>query len=206
MKNFGLTIPNHTTQIRRGLGWSEFSETYNAEVNYASESYILTATGIGGRPDDDEAVSEKGFAVSAQYLHLKPNFRLGGSYFSARTTDDTDREILGPNFVWGVTDRIYLQGEYDWVRVAPITGGLLRGYATYTQLGIEVVRGFDVYAMHEVKRNDERDKELAFQGYGPGLRWAPRPHFIFTGQWQKQKTPLYDEFVDSAFFVTQYWF
>ncbi len=30
------------------------------------------------------------------YLHLKPNFRIGGSYFSARATDDTDREIFGP--------------------------------------------------------------------------------------------------------------
>jgi hypothetical protein len=205
MKNFGLTIPNHTTQIRRGLGWDEFSETYNAEVNYVTENYLVSFTGIGGRPDDDEVDSEKGFAVSGQYLSLKPNIRAGGSYFSGRATDDTEREIFGPNFVWGITQSLYLQGEYDWVRVAPATGELLEGYATFTQAGYEVLRGLDLTLMHEMKKNDRQDSELAFQGYGPGIRWQPRPHFILTGQWQKQKTPLYAKAVDGAFFVLQYW-
>jgi hypothetical protein len=205
MKNYGLTIPNHTTQIRRGLGWDEFSETYNVEVNYVTENYLLTLTGIGGRPDDDDVDSEEGFAVSGQYFSIKPNFRVGGSYFVGRATDDTDREIFGPNFVWGITDRLYLQGEYDWVRVAPVTGELIEGYVTYTQTGFEVLRGLDLTLMHEMRKSDRQEDEIAFQGYGPGIRWMPRPHFILTGQWQKQKVPQYAEAIDGAFFVMQYW-
>ncbi len=205
MKNFGLTIPNHTTQIRCGLGWDEFSETYNAEVNFVSENYIVSVTGIGGRPDDDKVDSEKGFAISGQYLSLKPNIRVGGSYFSARATDDTDREIFGPHFIWGITKSLYLQGEYDWVRVAPVTGELIEGYVTFTQTGFEVIRGLDLTLMHELKKNDRQEDEIAFQAYGPGIRWAPRPHFIMTGQWQKQKVPQFAKAIDGAFFVMQYW-
>ncbi|WP_141734794.1 hypothetical protein [Oligoflexus tunisiensis] len=205
MKNYGLSIPNHTAQIRGGLGWEEFSETYNAEVNYLTENYVLSFTGIGGRPDDDDEESEKGFTASGQILHLDPNIRLGASYFAGRATDETNREIFGPHFTWGVTKRIFLLGEYDWVRLAPKTGELIEGYVTYTQAGIEVVRGLDLTIMHEMKKNDRQEKKIAFQGYGPGLRWQPRPHFILTGQWQKQRTPQYAKLVDSAWLVMQYW-
>lgn len=207
VKNYGLNIPNHTVQIKRGLGWDEGTETYNAEFNYVTENYVLNFTGIAGRPDDDKVDSEKGFAISAQWLHLKPSFRVGASYFSGRASDDTDREIFGPNFIWGVSQRVYLTGEYDWVRVAPATGELIEGYVTYNKVGCEIFRGFDLTLTHEMKKNDRKENELTFQGYGPGLVWQPRPHFMLMGEWQKQKTTQYDgKWIDSAFFMAQYWF
>ncbi|MDQ3234195.1 MAG: hypothetical protein M3Q07_20505 [Pseudobdellovibrionaceae bacterium] len=205
LKNYGLHIPNHTAQIRRGLGWDEFSDTYNAEVNYLAEKYVLSFTGIGGRPDDEDVDSEKGFAVSGAYLGQDPNVRIGGSYFSARATDETKREIFGPNFTWGITKSVALIGEYDWVRVAPSTGELIEGFVTYTKVSYEILRGLDLSLTHEAKKTDREADKLDFQGYGPGLRWAPRPHLILTGEWQKQKTPQYDELVDSAWLVMQYW-
>ncbi len=204
-KAYGLNIPNHTSQIKRGLGWDEGSETYNAEVNYFTEDYILSFTSIGGRPDDKSVDSEKGFTVSGQYLRLKPALRVGGSYFAARATDNTNREIFGPNFTWGVSKRIYLMGEYDWVRVAPATGELIEGYVSYTRAGVEVIKGLDLTLSHESKKSDRSEKEIAFQGYGPGLMWAPRPHLILTGEWQKQKKPQFDKWTDSAWLVMQYW-
>ncbi len=76
---------------------------------------------------------------------------------------------------------------------------------TFTQTGFEVIRGLDLTLMHEMKKNDRQESEIAFQAYGPGIRWAPRPHFIMTGQWQKQKVPQYAKAIDGAFFVMQYW-
>ncbi len=205
-KAYGLNIPNHTTQIKRGLGWDEGSETYNAEVNYFTENYMVTFTGIGGRPDDKSVGSEKGFAVSAHYLHLKPGLRVGGSYFSGRATDGTNREILGPDFTLAVSKRVYLMGEYDLVRVAPASGDLIEGFVTYTRAGCEIVKGLDVTFSHEVKKNDRTESQLSFEGYGPGLMWSPRPHFIVTGEWQKQKKPQFDsKAIDSAWLVFQYW-
>lgn len=205
MKAYGLTIPNHTAQIKRGLGWSEFSETYNAEVNFFAESYVVSVTGIGGRPDDDDEDSEKGFALTGHFLSLNPNLRIGASFYLGRNEDKTERKIFGPDFVFAPNKRTYLMGEYDLVQIAPKEGESLQGFVTYTQFGYELLKGLDITLTHEAKKNDREEDQLAFSGYGPGIRFSPRPHLILTGEWQKQKTPQFNKTIDSAWMVMQYW-
>jgi hypothetical protein len=206
MKNYGLNIPNHTAQIKRGLGWDEGSETYNAEFNVFDEDYTVALTFIGGRPDDKSIASEQGLAITANYIMLNPALRLGASYLITRTTEQSNREVFGPSFTWGVNKKIYLMGEYDWIRIAPASGDLIEGYVTYTRGGWELLRGLDLTATVESKLNDRKESALSYFAYGPGIMWTPRPHFNLTGEWKKQNKPSTSaKTTDSAWLVMQYW-
>ncbi|MCX6131939.1 MAG: hypothetical protein NTX25_23145 [Proteobacteria bacterium] len=205
-KNYGLNIPDHIAQIKRGLGWDNQMETYNAELNIITEDYSIALTAIAGRPDDDDEDSDKGYSASAARIFTKAAVRAGFSYFAAQGTDDTEREIFGPNLAWGVTEKAYLLAELDWVRVAPPAAPLIEGYVSYARAGYEVFKGLDLTMTHELKKTDRRDSEYSFIGYGPGLLWSPRPHISLSGQWQKQQRPSSSKSViDNAWLVMNYW-
>ena len=205
MRNFGLMIPDHTSEIRRGLGWNPSSETYNAEFNVQTETYTMSFTGVGGRPDDKDEISEKGFAVSGSRI-IQPSFRVGGSYFYGRTTNDVGREIYGLNWALGFTEKAYWLGEFDWVRTAPENEALYEGWVSYNKAGYELFKGFDLYLVHETRKSDRNKSELDSLRYGPGAQWSPRPHIILTGQWEKQTRYIESKkATDSAWLVFQYY-
>ncbi|MBC7533669.1 MAG: hypothetical protein H7318_19050 [Oligoflexus sp.] len=205
LKNFGLGVADHTVQIRRGIGWDQGSETYNAEFNYIAEKFAVTTTYVGGRPDDNEVISEKGVALTGSYF-IEPAYKIGASFFSGKSNDENTRTIFGPNWSLGFKKIAYWLGEFDLLSQAPKNGKKTIGYVSFNKLGIEVFRGADLYLLHETKKNDTDAKYIDFIGYGPGFQWSPRPHFIFTGQWQKQLRPSANKprTIDTAYFVAQY--
>ncbi|RYZ52283.1 MAG: hypothetical protein EOP07_19885 [Proteobacteria bacterium] len=205
MKNFGLGMADHTVQTRRGIGWDEGSETYNAEFNYIAEKFSVIVTAIGGRPDDDDLVSEKGVSVAGSY-YAEPTYKFGFSAFRGETDDNNKRSIFGPNWSLGFKKIYYWLGEFDLLNQQPEVGESTSGFASVNKFGMEIFRGADLYLIHESKKNDWESKYLDFIGYGPGFQWSPRPHFIFTGQWQKQLRPSQNKprTFDSAYFVAQY--
>lgn len=205
LKNFGLMIPDHTSQIRRGLGFDEGSETYNAEINSISEKYGWNLAYVGGRPDVTDVISEKGVVLGGSYYFGTAN-RFGGSFYQGRTTDETDKRVFGPNWTLSYNKTWYWLGEADILQLKPRGGEDTSGFVSYNKIGYEVFRGADVFAVHELKKNDFDAKYFDFIGYGPGFQWSPRPHFIFTGQWQKQLRPSANKprTIDSAYLVVQY--
>lgn len=206
LMNYGLMIPDHVAQIRGGLAWNQGAETYNAELNYVSERYAATLTSVGGRPDDDDKQSERGVAFNGS-VFFEPSYKIGISYFRGRTTEHVDREIFGPYFALGFQKRYFLLAEADLVRIRPEGGGsVVEGFVTYLKPGLSLFKGLDVYLVHETRQNDRKDSKLDFLAYGSGLQWAPRPHFIFSGQWQKQINPsaLAARTYDYAYFIVQY--
>ncbi len=205
LKNFGLGVADHTVQIRRGIGWDEGSETYNAEFNYIAEKYTVVGTLIGGRPDDKKVISEKGVALAATYF-FDPSYKIGASFYKGEYEDHTGKTVFGPNWQLGFSKIAYWLGEFDWLSLDPEASESSSGFASFNKLGIEVYRGADLYLVHETKKTDSKAKYLDFIGYGPGFQWSPRPHFIFTGQWQKQLRPSANKprTIDSAYFVAQY--
>lgn len=185
LRNYGLMIPDHTSEIRGGLNWGQGTETYNAEFNVQEENYAISITGVGGRPDDEDVVSEKGFAARASRFFMS-KFKLGANYFYGRTTDQVGRELYGLDWSLGFNERTYWLGEFDWVRTAPQGQPLNEGWVSYNRFGYEILKGFDLYLVHEARKSDRRRSELDSNRYGPGLQWSPRPHLILSGQWQKQ--------------------
>jgi hypothetical protein len=204
LRNYGLMIPDHSSQIRRGIGFDQGTETYNAEFNVITESYSLSFTGVGGRPDDEKVASEKGFVVTVSTF-LQPSYRAGFSYFLGRTDANVGRELYGPYWALGLTEDLYWLGEVDWVRTAPRGSPIIEGWASYNRLGHQIVKGLDMYVLHQSRKNDRRKDTVDLQSYGAGAQWSPRPHWILSTQWEKQKRPVIaKKTIDSAWFIVQY--
>ncbi|MBC7659335.1 MAG: hypothetical protein H7249_06475 [Chitinophagaceae bacterium] len=205
-KNYGLGVADHTVQIRRGIGWDEGTETYNAEFNYIAETFSVAATYVDGRPDDKTENSEKGVALAGTYF-VDPSYKMGLSFFRGKSTSDhTEKTVFGPNWALGWKKLAYWLGEFDILKLKPETSVGTTGFVSFNKVGYEIFRGADIYLVHETKKADNSSKYLDFIGYGPGFQWSPRPHFIFTGQWQKQLRPSDNKprTIDSAYFVAQY--
>ncbi len=203
-KNFGLMIPDHTSEIRRGIGWDQNSETYNLEFNYQTEEYAVAVTGVGGRPDDEDAVSDKGVALSASRF-INSKYKVGLSYFYGETTDNVGRELYGIFWALGLNEDLYWLGEFDWTRTAPKNVALTEGFASYNRVGYQVYKGIDLYLFHQAKKSDTDASKLDVQRIGPGAQWSPRPHWIFTAQWEKvTRYTVSSKAYDSAWFIFQY--
>jgi hypothetical protein len=91
---YGLNTADHIISIKRGLGWNENTETYNAELSWLGESFNFFITGIFGRPDDTNLDREKGIAVTASYFFLE-RYKMGLSYLNS-TTNNFTRQVMGP--------------------------------------------------------------------------------------------------------------
>lgn len=204
-KNFGLGIADHTTQIRRGIGFNEGSETYNAEFNYIAEAFSLNATYVGGRPDAKDITSDKAVVLGGSY-YLNGANRIGGSFYQGKTSDEIEKRVFGPNWSLSYDKTWYWLGELDILQLKPKTGASSSGVVSFNKIGFEIFRGADLYAMHELKKTEFDAKDIDFIAYGPGFQWSPRPHFILTGQWQKQLRPSAEKprTIDSAYFIAQY--
>lgn len=203
-RNYGLMIPDHTSEIRRGIGLDQNSETYNAEFNYQTEEYGVALTAVGGRPDDDEVIADKGVGLTASRF-FSSKYKVGLSYFYGNTSEDVGRELYGLFWALGFTEHLYWLGEIDRQRLAPEDSELIEGFATYNRVGYQIFQGFDLYLAHQTKKSDSRSSKLDVQKIGPGLQWSPRPHWIFTGQWEKvTRYTVSSKAYDSAWFIVQY--
>ncbi len=205
LKNYGLGVPDHTAQIRRGTGMDQGSETYNAEFNYITQSYSLAATYVGGRPDVTDRVSDKGVALTGSYFFGDAQ-RVGGSFYQGENSEKTTRRVWGPNWALSYQKKLYWLGEADLVDLKPEVGDDRSGFVSYNRFGYELFKGADFYLVHEAKKAEFSEKYLDLISYGPGFMWSPRPHFILTGQWTKQVKPSADKprTIDSAYLITQY--
>ncbi len=204
-RNYGLMIPDHSSQIRRGLGFDQGTETYNAELNLIEEKFNISLTAVGGRPDDKSVGSEKGFAANAVFFFAQ-SYKVGVSYFLGKTTADVGRELVGPYWALGLTEKLYWLGEWDLVRIAPVAGGIVEGWVDYNKLGYELMKGLDVYLVQQAQKSDHTKEKIDTQSGGLGVQWSPRPHWIFSGQWQKVSAPARSNtLTDSAYFIFQYY-
>jgi hypothetical protein len=204
-RNYGLMIADHSSQIRRGLGWDQGTETYNLELNLIEEKYHLSVTAVGGRPDDKSVASEKGFVANAVYF-FETSYKVGLNYFLGKTSGEVGREIYGPYWALGFTERLYWLGEVDWVRTAPESGGITEGWLSYNRAGYELTKGLDLYTVHQARKSDRNQTKLDSESFGLGMQWSPRPHWIFTGQWQKVRAPARSSAIsDSAYFIFQHY-
>jgi hypothetical protein len=185
-RNFGVMIPDHTSQIKRGLGWDQGSETYNIEYSRQMEQDAINLTVVTDLKTGVDRPREKGVALS--YAHTFSNsFKLGSSTFFGRGEDESRRSIYGPYWNFGITEKLYFLGEWDFVE--SWSDGEKRPDASvaYAKMGYEIFKGFDFYILGEERDGDLGKKGKDHQSGGFGIQWSPRPHFIVTTQWQELK-------------------
>lgn len=186
MASFGLNGPDHVTSTRRGLGFDEGTESYNLEASFASEKTSILVSLISDSPEEKAATKDKGFAVNQSFF-IGNDSKVGFSLFSGEQAA-SQRNVLGPYWIWTITKEIYLDSEifYQQKKIK-VAGTTENGYATFHRLGYEVLKGLTLYAQFDRSFLDTANENTKYDSYGPGLQWLPYPHFEVMSYFSKEK-------------------
>jgi len=186
---FGINIPEHTSVIRRGLGWDQGMESYNLEVAVLGEKHNIYLTAIAGRPDLNQLYREKGTALSYAY-QINDTSKVGASYYYGES-DPITHHYVGPFAILGFTESFYLLSQFDMMRSFPYTSTEAQyGYLDYQKLGYEIFQGFHIFLTQEFLQSDIKNNITRSDIYGAGIQFFPRPHFEFQVYLQKKITAL----------------
>lgn len=203
-KAFGVHVPDHILEVRKGLGWDEGTETYNLEAAYFTEGGEVFATAQLGRPDKPSLNEEKG-AVLRGALNFGDRTKVGLSYFYGSRTGQS-RHVGGPYAIVGFGTHAFLLAEIDLQNQK--TGATsATGAASYLRFGYEPIQGLVPYVSHEYSQSDFSNGNTRRVLYTGGLQWFPRPHFELIGAYQRQVLrPVAGGDADYLYFIAHYYF
>lgn len=188
---YGLMIANHTSPIRRGLGFEQGNETDQLEVTFTSEMLEATVYRDFGRKlrmkgddSDSNEAFDPGFGLTAATL-IGTSSRLGMSYRHV-AHDDTVDQWAGPYAAIGFTPTTFVLAEVD--QRATITRHpdgdepkIARSAVSHLKVGHEFVTGWVTYALHEANVPNISAQNTRKDTFGLGSQWFPRPHFEIEG-------------------------
>lgn len=174
---FGLMMPQHTSNVRAGLGFDQGAENLNAEVTWITESDDVSLTRLfGARPQELEGSREKGWAAAWAHQIFNKH-RVGVSALST-DLDGTKRTAYGLNGIFALNDKWFVMSEAD--RQRHERDGLERNeLLVYSRLGFEPVQGVVPFLQVENSAPDLKDLKSRFDSCALGTQWYPRPHFDF---------------------------
>lgn len=178
----GLMPADHQIVTRRGLGWDQGSETYNAELSYSGEDADVFVSGQFGSPFTGDN-KEQGIALRAAG-HFADTHRVGMSYFYGNRSGH-QRHVAGPFAALGITPHFFILAELDYQKLVTEQqdGGM-----GYLRVDYEFVRGLHGYLTSEYSRTMWSKELTAYQSHGVGIQFFPRPHFEINAFYQKQRT------------------
>jgi hypothetical protein len=190
---FGINVPDHIIVTKRGLGWDQQSETYNAEASFLGENWNHYITGIFGRPDSDTVIRDKGVSLTSSYSFAE-RYKVGASYhYGSRA--GARRHVVGPWALLGFTKKFYVLTETNFESRDPRTTAnratKSHGVASYTKFGYELVQGWHLFFTEEVSQLNFQQNNTRTWGHTIGTQWFPRPHLDFLISWQKLQTAAF---------------
>ena len=201
---YGINIPDHILQIKRGLLWDDDTETYNIEGSYIAEDWDLFVTANLGRIDDSTLNRERGVAVRGSKT-FSERYKLGLSYFYG-TNDTQDRQVFGPWGILGITQSFYILTELDFQQLSPNLGVNTFGAAILVRPAYEIVKGLHVFFTFDASRFDFGNQRTQVENYGPGIQFFPRPHFDIQLILQKARIlALSNDFGDSIWLMGHFY-
>jgi hypothetical protein len=199
MPAYGINTADHIIATKRGLGWDEGHETYNAEVAWLGSEWNVYGTGIFGRPDDWSLRRETGGALSTSYF-FSERYKAGASYFYG-TNSQNYRHVAGPYGILGISQHIFILAEIDGQWMQPQSGmNSTHGMVDYLRVDYEILQGLHIFATQEYSQTDLNNSQSRGDVYGLGTQFFPRPHFEIQLMWEKNRTfSVGDTFNDYAF-------
>ena len=187
LKAHGVNDPNHIALVRKDLGFTQDTETYNIEYSYLGENFGGLATYMAGRYGDPSSYNdEKGYDASLYYFFLDHQ-KIGFSFFHG-DKKGTSRNVFGPWWVVQPWEKIFIISELDFVQ-RPVKGVFLSkwGWVTTNKIGYEWIQGVAPFLALERARLDVNDPTSRHTVAGIGVQWYPRPHLEFNLVWNKEQ-------------------
>lgn len=197
---YGLMIPDHYVDIKKGLQFDQGEERDNFEINFIKDSWSATLT-YSQTPQSALRSLDK--AVSAQINYaFTDTHRLGLNYWKS-DSDILQRSIFGLTGLFGFTHELYALSEVDY-QVSETTGALAtKGIYYFQKLGYEFTRGLHLIAQVNGSQSDFEQSTTKSFGYGLGLNFYPRPHFEIQALWNRFDANMD---VDMGFLILHYYF
>jgi hypothetical protein len=188
---FGLMEPDHTTPIRRGLGWEEGRESYNLEAAWLSDKLNIYLTGDLGPLDSSiipAAAKEKGVGLRVG-VPFKDSYQAGFSYFHGRS-DSASRDVVGPFGILGFTRKLYLLAEADLQNLYSANTNQF-GVLSWSKVDYEFIQGLHGSVSFELTQPDFSGGAAKSSALGIGSQFFPRPHLEFDFVWKFQTNPAF---------------
>ena len=201
---FGLNIPEHTSNIRAGLGFDQGKENENAEATWSTESNELALTRMVGIPKNSiDGSKETGWTADWAYS-LFGKHRIGASALSGELNDDK-RVAYGLHGVFALNEKWFWMTEADRQRKIPKAGQGHDELYLFNRLGFEPVQGVVPFLLSEVTEPNARDATTRTDLWGLGTQWYPRPHIDFEGLAGATLIHANYTFVATAYFIAHYY-
>jgi hypothetical protein len=202
---YGITLPDHTSFVRRNLGFDENQENYNLDVGTIGENWNGILTFSFGRKDMVPTPLEKGVTLQVA-KNIGDTHKISGS-FAYLKSDGGHRYLAGPAILWGFSPQWAFIGEYDYQEKS-VEGALpvvTKGAVTYSRLQYEWFKGFHSYLLHQLSYLDFTQLRTRVSSAGVGLLFYPRPHFEFGLELDSQKIAEIEEQDTIGWFLLHYY-
>ena len=214
---YGIYNPNHRRFVRQYFGFDSYYETYNAEVNYNTESYNVFLTAILGRPEisEDEidpglqrerrGSGHSGLALTGNYFLLEKH-RVGASFRQGSLDKESySQEALYA--IFGFTKSLYLMAEMDWrkEKFDTIKTDLS---ANLLHMGFEFYKGWHIYGLHQEFHREDNVGSVPYDlvANGLGVQIFPRPHWELVFEYQTRNVPPSGNFEEDYYYFLLHYY
>lgn len=203
---YGVMIPDHYTNIKRGLGFDQGRERDSIELNYVHDKYQATLSFAKSPRSISDSQEEKALSLQGNFA-LADKYKLGASVWRGEF-EASKRNIYGLHAILGFTHEWYAISEVDYqTNTAIATDLMTKGIFYYQKVGYEFAHGWHSILQVDGGQSDMDNKITKTFGYGLGINFYPRPHIEVQGLWSKMHVrALDDKPMDSAHLLFHYYF
>lgn len=178
---FGINLPNHNLNTRKGLYWNYTQEQGVAEASYFSKYLDVSAAFINGR--EETLFEEKNGFSSTISLKYKSN-KVGLSIIDMQDTKDESAENAMSLFgMFGYAKKGYTLAEFVQKNSISSFGTETQSNLGYVESGWEVYKGVIPYLNWQF--NENVTSESYAHDSGLGLQFLPFTHFEVNFQYFK---------------------
>lgn len=203
---FGVMIPDHYAQVKRGLGFDQGRERDSAEINYVKDRWQATVSFAKSPKSLADNQEEKAFTGQLNYAFMD-KYKAGISYWQGDFAA-SKRRIYALHSIWGFTHDLYAISEVDYQSTTALaTNRTTDGIFYFQRVGYEFTRGLHVIGQLDGGKSDLDNNLTETISYGVGLNFYPRPHFEIQSLWSRATVKAIDDRpMDMAHLLFHYYF
>ena len=175
---YGIYLDDHTKVLRSAIGFDQGNETFNVEMGFTTEKWIINAARVlGNRPafSDDgtggiDHVPNGNNGITLKLTRMTSKFTQYSLSYLDFENGDTRRRVAGLSLMTGFTKKLYALVQYDHGIDYP---DVTPSDVFFSRLGYVLFQGFHIRSDLQYNRTIQSE----FRSYGIGIQWLPTPHF-----------------------------
>lgn len=203
---FGVMVPDHYANFKRGLGFDQGRERDTAEINYIKDRWQATVSFAKSPKSVSDNQEEKAFTGQLNYA-FADKYKAGMSYWQG-DFEASRRQIYALHSIWGFSHEVYAISEIDYQTTKALaTDRTTQALFYFQRVGYEFTRGLHLIGQIDGGKSDLDNNITETFSYGLGLNFYPRPHFEIQSLWSRASVRAIDDKpMDMAHILLHYYF